>query len=198
MNSVIHWLTTYSSIIQTFCAVLGLVIGLFALLFAIHQINISQKQREFQLTHDYIYDNTNILIQIENIETRIQLTKIEINESIDEQDDEDIKFKLLNKIQDLDDLLPDLIEIKKYFSEKTNNIFLNKVKLTIGQLEQTLTERMKALNFIAVANRSVDKIIRINDAMIKLAVITKKIEAEQIQILEKLAKIESLENDSPL
>ncbi|MFL4434918.1 hypothetical protein [Acinetobacter baumannii] len=193
MMTFLNFITTYSSAIQTLCAILGLILGISAIVFAKHQINISQKQRLFQLAHDYAYDNTNILIQVENIETRIQLTIIDINEAIDDQEDDDLKVQLQNKIKDLKDLTPDLVKIKEYFKGNSDRFFLDGINLTIEQLEKTLTERMKALNFIAVANRTIDKIIRLNDAMIKLEAKKKQIDAKINQLLEKL---NSPENDS--
>jgi|GEM_PF-7084555 len=135
MNSALNWVVNYSSVIQTLCSVLGLILAICALIFAIHQIRIAQEQRFHALKmqhlsslHETIYSAKKAKLKIQNINNDlfdILMSDIEI--SLFEQVNETISTnKRFSETFDFAETI--CSELLAMFKDSKNEITISKLE----------------------------------------------------------------------
>lgn len=195
MINVLNSIITYSTLIQTTCAVLGLILGIFALIFAIHQINISQKQRSFHLKSEFLKDSFDAMQIVEKIEEKIKITKIEFQEAILNESDYSIKESYQNKIAMIEKLAPTVVEAQKELNKMFNQIHKKEIHLTIKELEESLTERIQLLSFISECDSKLNELILLCRFETKQK---KHIKSQEKKIQEQKKIIQDLEKKTNL
>ncbi|MDA5020792.1 hypothetical protein PGK15_02700 [Acinetobacter baumannii] len=189
MSIILNWILTYSIAIQTICSILGLCLAIFAIFFAVVQINISQKQRAFQLSSDYLKDNYSAMQIVENIILKSTLAKIDFNEAKLLESDASLKEQFNSYTTLIDNALPSLINSRDQLEELFNLIHDKKIKLSINTVEDSLTQRIKILSIVNQTENKLNEMIRICNSNTKLKnhlrSISKKIEDKE-QMLNEL------------
>lgn len=142
----LNFITSYSSAIQTICAVLGLILGLFALVFAIHQIKIAQAQRFFVLKTQFLTEVNHAVIESRKGIYRLDNLKNELLSIVDYNSDP----KILDAIQRTQDSLKPLYsafntaeEINLQILERFEN---QDLELSITLLEEVSEVRIGQIN----------------------------------------------------
>lgn len=191
MINILNWVTTYSSSIQTICAVLGLILGIFALIFAIHQIKISQQQRFFHLKSEFLKDSFDALQFVEKIESKILITKVEFQESILNEPDNAIKESYQNNMLMIENITTFVSDVKKELKKMFDQIHNKEMILTIHEFEETLSQRIELLSLISEFDGKLNDLILLChfETKQKIHIISQEKQLqEQKKILQELQK----------
>ncbi|QRF07627.1 hypothetical protein [Acinetobacter pittii] len=158
MMTFIAWITTYSAQIQTLCSLIGLLLAVFALLFAIHQIKIAQAERIFSLKYQVVSETFLMLQNIENMLNKIKLLQGgdlktsmgSLNPTI--KNSAKVLFDSLEEVTShLEATKSAILSFQKGFSTKKNSITLDKLEHILNsqiKIQETLNSTQHRLNRI--------------------------------------------------